>query len=102
MTAPTTVLLARFRTRLSHDEVVSMMEERAPAFRALEGLRQKYYLHDPASGEYAGLYLWDSEEALDAYRRSELRATIADAYEVEGEPKIEVFRVFEELRPDAG
>jgi hypothetical protein len=76
------------------------MEERAPEFRALKGLRQKYYLQDAKTGEYAGLYLWDSPEALDAYRESELRASIAEAYQAEGAPKIEVYRVMEALRTE--
>lgn len=101
MPQPTIAVLVRFRSRLSIDEVLSTMRERAPAFRALEGLRQKYYLQDPTTGEYVGLYLWDSSEAFDAYRDSELRASIADAYQVEGEPRIEVFRMIEALRAEA-
>jgi len=69
-------------------------------FRALAGLQQKYYLQDPATGEIAGLYLWESQEALSAYRESELRASIAEAYQAEGEPRVEVYRVVKTLRDD--
>jgi heme-degrading monooxygenase HmoA len=98
VTPPKLVLLVRLESRLPSEQVRSVMEERAPEFRALEGLRQKYYLQDAKTGEYAGLYLWDSAEALDAYRESELRASIAEAYQAEGAPKIEVYRVMEALR----
>ena len=67
---------------------------------ALEGLQQNYYLQDAATGEYAGLYLWESQEALTAYRESELRASIAKAYQAEGEPRVEVYRVIKTLRDD--
>jgi hypothetical protein len=79
---------------------MKIVEERAPEFRALEGLQQKYYLQDPATGEIAGLYLWESPEALDAYRQSELRATIAEAYQAEGQPRVEVYTVVKTLRED--
>ena len=93
MTQPALVLLVRFRSKLTLDEVMRVAEERAPEFRALTGLQQKYYLQDSESGEYAGLYLWESPEALAEYRDSELRASIAAKYQVEGEPRVEVYRV---------
>jgi len=98
MPHPTHVLLVRFRSRLPLPEVMRIVEERAPEFAALPGLRQKYYLEDAASGEIAGLYLWDSPEALAEYRQSELRATIAEAYQADGEPRVEVYRVVKALR----
>ena len=67
-------------------------------FRALAGLQQKYYLQDARTGEYGGCYLWDSTDAMAEYQQSELRATIAQAYEVEGEPRIEVYRIVKTLR----
>jgi len=98
MTAPGMVLLVKFRSSLPLDEVKKIVDERAPEFRALAGLRQKYYLRDAATGEYAGLYLWDSAADLAAYRDSELRASITAAYQTVGEPRIEVFEVVKALR----
>jgi heme-degrading monooxygenase HmoA len=98
MSQPTVILLVRFRSPLSLDEVMAVARERAPEFRALRGLQQKYYVHDAESGEYGGLYLWESADALAEYRVSELRASIAAAYRTEGEPRVEVLRVIEPLR----
>jgi heme-degrading monooxygenase HmoA len=100
MKNPEFTLHVRFRSELTLDQVMKIMEERAPEFRALEGLQQKSYLQDAATGEYAGLYLWESQEALTAYRESELRASIAKAYQAEGEPRVEVYRVIKTLRDD--
>jgi hypothetical protein len=100
MNHPEVVLLVRFKTSLSLDEVREVAEERAPEFRALEGLQQKYYLQEVVSGEYAGLYLWKTPEALAEYRDSELRASIAEAYQVQGEPRVEVYRVAKTLRDE--
>jgi heme-degrading monooxygenase HmoA len=98
MAHPVLILLVRFKSSLSLEEVLSVVEERAPEFRALAGLQQKYYIQDAASGEYAGLYLWESPDALAEYRDSELRASIAEAYQVEGQPRVETYRVIKSLR----
>lgn len=98
MSQPVLMLLVRFRSSLPYDEIVKVVEERAPEFAALAGLQQKYYLHDPASGEIGGLYLWESPGALAEYRESELRATIAEAYQAIDEPRVEVYQVIRTLR----
>jgi heme-degrading monooxygenase HmoA len=95
---PSLILLVKFKSPLSLEEVEKVIESRIDEFRALKGLQQKYYLQEPATQEYAGLYLWESKEDFDAYRDSELRATIAKAYQTEGEPRIEVFNVLRTLR----
>jgi len=98
MSQPEVVLLVRLRSSLPRDEVIRVMRERMPEFAAIEGLQQKYYLEGPESGEYVGLYLWRSAEDLKEYSASELRATIAEAYGVEGEPRVEVYSVMTPLR----
>jgi len=100
MAHPQLVLLVKFKSGLSPDERQTVMEERADDFRAIEGLQQKYYLQDKATGEVAGLYLWESGEAFDEFRQSELRATIAAAYKAESEPRIEVYDLLMVLRDD--
>ncbi|MHC4939996.1 MAG: YdhR family protein [Planctomycetota bacterium] len=100
MKSPALILLVRFKSALSMEEITRVMHERAPDFRALPGLQQKYYMRDAATGEVAGLYLWESKEAFDDYRNSELRATIAKAYRAEGEPRIEVYDVLMPLRTE--
>jgi heme-degrading monooxygenase HmoA len=81
--------------------VEKVAESRIEDFRALAGLQQKYYMQDAATGEYAGLYLWRSPEDFAAYRDSELRATIAQAYQTEGQPRVEVYRLIRPLREEA-
>ncbi len=100
MSQPAIVLRVRFKSSLTLDQVNEIVEKRAPEFEALTGLQQKYYLQDAISGEYAGLYLWESPEALAEYRDSELKASIAKAYQAEGEPDIEVYNVLKVLRED--
>ena len=98
MAQPALIVLVKFRSPLSLQEVTDIINSRIDEFRVFPGLRQKYYMQDTATGEYAGLYLWESSDAFADFRDSELRATIADAYQTEGEPRIEVFNVIDTLR----
>jgi hypothetical protein len=62
---------------------------------------QKIYGRDEASGVYCGIYFFEDEAALAAFRESELAQTIGAAYEaVEVRP--EVYRVLYPLRPERG
>jgi heme-degrading monooxygenase HmoA len=98
MRQPSFILLVKFKSALSLEEVERVIDSRIDEFRALKGLQQKYYLQEPATQEYAGLYHWASKEDFLTYRDSELRATIAEAYQTEGDPRIEVFHVLKRLR----
>jgi heme-degrading monooxygenase HmoA len=100
MSPPELLLLVRLRSSLPRDEVLTVMRERMPEFRAIEGLQQKYYLEDAQTGEFAGLYLWRSRDDLAEFNESELRASIAEAYGVEGQPRVEVYSVITPLRDE--
>jgi heme-degrading monooxygenase HmoA len=92
--------VVRFKSRLSDAEVLEQYEARAPRYRAMPGLLQKYYLRFTDTDEYGAVYLWESEEALQAFNESELRRTIPDAYEVEGASDIQRAEVVMTLRPE--
>lgn len=76
-----------FESQMDYDEMWDVVEERMPRFREVPGLVQKVYLWDDQAEEICGLYLFRDEESLEAFLGSELRETIADAYDVQGEPK---------------
>lgn len=99
MAIPALILTVRMRSKLPFERVMEIAEERAPEFEALPGLIQKYYFEDVETGEVGGCYLWESQEALAAYRESDLRASIAAAYEADGEPQVQVGRIVKQLRP---
>jgi len=90
----------KFKSALSEAEIQRIMEERAPQFRALPGLLQKYYLRDKQTGEVGAVYIWDSDESLRAYRQSDLARTIASAYKAVEQPRVEIFETILTLRPE--
>jgi heme-degrading monooxygenase HmoA len=92
------IQIVKFKSGLSDTEVERVMKEREPRFRALPGLLQKYYGREKETGEFAGIYLWDSEESIREFRETELAKTIPAAYEAASTPRIELFDVFSQLR----
>ena len=92
------VQTVRFKSGLSSEEVQKTYEARAPQYRALPGLIQKFYLEFPDTHEYGAVYLWDSQEALDEFRKSELARTIPQSYKIQGAPDVHVGEVVMELR----
>lgn len=95
------MLLVKFASALPHEAVLQLMDERLDRFRAVPGLVQKYYAREPSTGEYVGVYLFESEESLQKYRESELAASIAATYQVVGTSRREVLELLFPLRPEA-
>jgi heme-degrading monooxygenase HmoA len=98
-TKPSVLLIVRgLKSRLSREELERRYKERMPRFREVPGLVQKYYSYDEATREWAGIYLWDGEASLAAYLESDLRRTIATAYELTEPPQIERYPIVDVLR----
>ena len=94
----TIMLLVRLQSELVEEELLEIARNRTPQFRSIPGLIQKYYTRTQNSGEYIGVYIWDSMESVKKYRESELAATIAKAYKLTGPPTMEVVDIMFELR----
>ncbi len=92
------ILTVKFETTLSENQVLAVARERADQFRELQGLIQKYYVKLDGVNRFGGVYLWESMAALQAYRQSDLAATIAEAYKVVGTPEVEILETLFELR----
>lgn len=88
----------KLKTELSEGDLLRIARERAPQFRAIRGLVQKYYVRREGDGEFAGVYLWDSLESLEAFRNSELAKSIPAAYRVVEPPVIEIGEILFPLR----
>jgi heme-degrading monooxygenase HmoA len=93
------ISLVRFKSALSDEEVQAKFEARADAYEGVPGLIEKLYLRY-RSGEFGAVYVWEDEDALAAFRTSELGSSIASAYQVEGgEVSYEVADVTLAVRP---
>jgi heme-degrading monooxygenase HmoA len=90
--------LVKFKSPLPFEEVEKIALDRAEVFRSVPGLVQKYFFKAEQPGLYGGVYIWDSHEAMAAYRNSELAAAIPQIYQVIGTPEVEIFEVAFSLR----
>ncbi len=88
----------KLKSDLSEEELLKRAKEREPQFQAIPGLLQKYYVKTDQSGQYGGVYVWDSPEALQAYRESDLAKSIPEAYDITEVPTIEIMDILFQLR----
>ena len=92
------VQFVRLKSPLTEEDILEIAHDRAPQFRALSGLVQKYYVRLQEPGKYGGIYIWDSIESLHKFKESELAASIASSYQVSEPPDIELMDLFFSLR----
>jgi heme-degrading monooxygenase HmoA len=92
------VQFIRLHSKLSEEELLIRARERKPRFQAIPGLIQKYYVKLDEPGKYGGIYIWDSQESLNAYRESELAQSIPEAYQVIEAPAVELMDLLFQLR----
>lgn len=81
--------IVRFKSKLAATEVLKLYQSRLPQYREVPGLIQKYYMHYTATDEHGAVYLWESKEALEAFRTSELGGSIGRVYQVESKEVLE-------------
>lgn len=92
------LIVGGLKSKLSREELEKRYNERMPEFRKVPGLVQKYYAYDEGAKEWAGINLWENEEALAAYLESDLKKSIAEAYELTAPPKIQRLPIVDTLR----
>lgn len=95
------ILFVRITSELDLAELERRALDRKPLFLEVPGLIQKIYGKDPATGEVCGIYFFEDEESLAAYKESELAKTIPSAYEA-SEVRREVYDLLFSLKPKQG
>lgn len=90
--------IIKFKSELPKAEVFRIAEERKPQFSAIPGLLQKSYVYKEEGETYGGVYIWESMEALQEFRDSELAKSIPASYKIIGAPSIELMDVKFQLR----
>lgn len=96
-----TILFVRVKSGLDPKELERRLIERRPRFKAVPGLIQKIYGRDESTGDVCGIYFFESQEALSAFRESELAKTIPTAYEAK-DVRREAYEILYPLHPDRG
>lgn len=94
------ILVVKFHSGLPDCQVQQLLHQRVPSVSAAHGLVQKYYTREVATGDYVGVHVFDSEESLECYRNSELSRSLPLVYQTTAKPRVEVFEVLFQLRPE--
>ncbi len=87
----------KFKTELTEQEVIEVARKREPQVSKVPGLNRTYYLKPHADGFYGGMYVWETKEDMDNYRKSDLGKRIPDDYKIIGTVEIQVMDVFMSL-----
>lgn len=82
------IVFATFESELDHDAIEEIMRQRAQKFREVDGLVQKYFVHDRENNRYGACFIFDSVQSRDAYFASDLSAGVGEAYAVKGDPEV--------------
>lgn len=83
----------KFRSNLDRESLWKVARERQPEYRKVPGLLQKFYVEMNEPNTYAGFMVWESAEALAAFRETELSKTVGQAYAVDGAPDVEIGQI---------
>ena len=92
------VQFVRFESNLPKEEVLAAANERRPLFEAMPGLVQKYYLELNEPNSYGGIYIWESKEAMAAFRDTDIFKGIPAAYGIASPPQVDIIPVLFPLR----
>jgi heme-degrading monooxygenase HmoA len=90
--------IIKLKSNLPEEELLIKAKEREPQFKNIPGLLQKYYVKTDQPGQYGGIYIWESQESLNAYRASDLAKSIPEAYEIVEAPNIEMMDIIFQLK----
>jgi quinol monooxygenase YgiN len=60
----------------TQQDYLALSRELALTFAEMPGLQTKYWLADPATNTYGGVYIWTNRAAMDAYRAGEVAASV--------------------------
>lgn len=67
------IQIVNFRLEgMSEEDYYGITETIAPAFANLPGLVSKTWLANPETGTYGGVYVWQSREAMEDYKQTDI------------------------------
>lgn len=96
------ILMILYKSAFGIERVKQLFRERSSNYSTVDGLRHKFYLHDPATDQIGGIYVFDAPEQLAAFRRSDLEKSIETAYRFVEPPTIREFDVPLAISDDTG
>ncbi len=78
------------KEQMQDEEQKKLLAQLVEVYKKVPGLKQKYFLADPKTGEAGGIYAFENQEALEAYLESDVWRNVV-VENAKGEPKVEMF-----------
>ncbi len=92
------LLMFLFKSGLPMEDIEKTGESRADQYRQVPGLVQKYYVLDKNNGRIGGVFVFDSQESLMAFRESDLAKSTGEAYKFLEPPHTHAYEIAKVLR----
>lgn len=86
------VFKVAFKKKGGEQQQKQKFEEVISIYKQVPGLKRKYFMVDPKAGESVGIYVFENQEAMEAYLKSDVWRNVVLANAV-GKPKIETYTV---------
>ncbi|MHA1936927.1 MAG: hypothetical protein ACXABV_08055 [Candidatus Thorarchaeota archaeon] len=80
------------------EDIEKTSESRTDQYRQVPGLVQKYYVLDKENDRVGGVFVFDSQESLVAFRESDLAKSTGEAYKFLGPPHTSALEIAKVLR----
>ena len=74
---------------VSEEDEKKRLAQLVDVFRQVPGLKRKYFIADPKTGEAGGIYAFESQQAVDNYLQSDVWQHVRAM--AQGEPRTETF-----------
>jgi hypothetical protein len=89
-------VLFRTKGQQSPEEQKNLMSQLVNLYKTVPGLKHKFFLADPGTGEVGGFYAFKDQASLDAYLKSDIYKQVVLS-NTQVEPKTESFIIIASL-----
>ena len=86
----------RLKEQQSPEEQKKLMAQLVDVYKNVPGLKHKFFLADPKTGEAGGFYAFETQEVLDEYLKSDVYKQVVLSNS-QTEPKVETFIIIASL-----
>ncbi|MEJ2740875.1 MAG: YdhR family protein [Dehalococcoidia bacterium] len=87
-------VIFKTKEQSSEAEQRQLMSKLVEVYKNVPGIKQKYFLADPKTGEVGGFYAFESQEAVDEYLKSDVYKQVVLS-NTQVEPKVETFIIID-------
>ena len=88
------IQVVTFTSEINRSDYESMVIEGAPVWAAVPGLIIKHFIYNFDEGRFGGIYLWEDEESMQDYCKSDLFKSVIE-HPAFSEHNSQIFEVHE-------